>query len=184
VLARSFEPFTKIKSLLTLQDMTAEVTVAEFPVRDWECGGTPYKFDPKRYYVPVGEYYNFGFRRHPRRFVPEYVAEELGIGYDPKFRLSLGPYERTDEVLCSDPYMLPELPHATPVDFQDSLLNNARRMAGARESHVSQSGLFHILDWAGVRPTRLYIYPHSVNIHLFTRSLDHLDVVYVQRKVR
>jgi hypothetical protein len=112
------------------------------------------------------------------------VAEELGLGYDPEFHLNLGHYQPTNEVLCSDPYMLPEVPSATPIDFHDSLLNNARRMAGARESHVSQSGLFHILDWAGIRPTRLYIYPHSVNIHLFTRSLDHLDVVYVQRKVR
>lgn len=184
VLARSFEPFTKIASLLMLQDMTAGVTLAEFPVRDWECGGTPYKFDPKRYYVPVGEYHNFGFRRHPRRFVPQYVAEELGIGYDPEFRLSLGAYECTNDVLCSDAHMLPEVPHATPIDFRVSLLDNARRLAGARESHVSQSGMFHILDWADVRLTRVYVYPHSVNMHLFTRGLNQLDVEYVRRMVR
>jgi hypothetical protein len=184
ILARRFEPFTKIKSLLMLQEMTGEVTLAEFPVRDWECGGTPYKFNPRRYYVPCGEYYNLGMRRHPRRFVPEFTAEECGLSYDPDFRINLGDYPRTDEVLCTDSYMLTEAPQATPLDLSLPLLDNARRMAGARESLVSQSGLFHILDWAGVRPTRLYVYPHSVNVHLFTRNLDALDVVYVQRDVR
>jgi hypothetical protein len=184
VMARSFHPFTQIKSLLQLQEMTADVTLAEFPVRDWECGGTPYKFDPNRFYVPAKEYYNFGFRRHPRRFVPEYVAEELGLGYDPDFRLTLGEYTRTNEVLCSDEYMLAEVPQATPLDLTVSILENARRMAGARESHVSQSGLFHILDWAGVTPTKVYVYPHSVNIHLFSSRLNEFSLEYVKRAVR
>lgn len=184
VLARSFEPFTKIRSLLMLQGMTAEVTLAEFPVRDWECGGTPYRFDPRKYYVPVGEYYNLGFRRHPRTFVPEYVAAEHGLGYDAEFRLNLGEYSRTDEVLCSDEYMKVEVPHAQAIHLNDSILDNARRLAGARESHVSQAGLFHILDWAGIHPTKVYIYPHSVNIHLFTPDISRLNLEYVQRKVR
>ncbi len=184
VLARRFEPFTKIQSLLRLQEMTAAVTLAEFPVRDWECGGTPYIFDPRRFAVPVGEYYNLGFRRHPKRYVPEYVAEEHGLGYDPDFRLSLGDYPRTEDVLCSDQYMLTEVPHATPLDLQDSILDNARRLAGARESYVSQSGLFHVLDFAGVTPTAVLIYPHSVNIHLFSTNVDRLNLLYVQRAVR
>jgi hypothetical protein len=62
-------------------------------------------------------------------------------------------YERTDEVLISDASMQTEVPHATPLDHSQDVLTNARRMAGARESHVSQSGLFHVLDWAGVTPT-------------------------------
>ncbi len=184
ILARSFHPFTQIKSLLLLQEMTADVTLAEFPVKDWECGGTPYRFDPNRYYVPVRECYNFGFRRHPRRFVPEYVAEEHGLGFDPDFQLVLGDYLQTDEILCSENYMLTEVPSATPIDLTVSILDNARRMAGARESHVSQSGLFHILDWAGITPAKVYVYPHSVNIHLFTRRLDELEICYVQREVR
>jgi hypothetical protein len=184
VLARSFHPFTQLKSLLMLQEMTAEVTLAEFPVKDWECGGTPYQFDPKRYYVPAKEYYNLGFRRHPRRFVPEYVAEEYGLGYDPEFRLELGEVKKTDEVLCSDEYMLEEVPQATPIDLSAPILENARRMAGAKESHVSQSGLFHILDWAGCTPTKVYVYPHSVNIHLFSARLDEFSIEYVRRAVR
>jgi hypothetical protein len=63
--------------------------------------------------VPVREYYNFGFRRTPRKFVPEYVAEEHGLGYDPDFILKLGPVFYTDDVLCSDPMMLPDVPHAS-----------------------------------------------------------------------
>ncbi|HEY3294754.1 MAG TPA: hypothetical protein VGL38_04915 [bacterium] len=184
ILARKFAPFTQIKSLLCLQEMTGAVTLAEFPVRDWECGGTPYKFDPRRYYVPCGEYYNLGFRRHPRKFVPEYCAEEHGLSYDPDFKLNLGDYPRTDEILCSDAYIREEVPQATPIDLSRPVLDNAQRMAGARESYVSQSGLFHIFDLAGVKPTRVFIYPHSVNIHLFTPNLDALDVVYVQRDVR
>ncbi len=184
VLARSFAPFTLVRSLLMMQEMTAEVTLAEFPVRDWECGGTPYKFDPNRYYVPAMEYYNFGFRRHPRRFVPEYVAEEHGLGYDPNFKLSLGDYPRTDEILCSDEYMREEIPQAEPLDLTEPVLENAQRLAGAKESFVSQSGLFHILDWAGVKPTKVLIYPHSVNIHLFSKNVDSLNIEYIQRKVR
>ena len=184
VLARSFEPFTKIESLLRQQPMTGEVTLADFPVRDWECGGTPYRFNPRRFGIPVGEYYNLGFRRHPRRFVPEYVAEEHGLGYDPGFRLTLGDFPRTDEILCSDAHMQTEVPHATPLDLQAPVLENARRLAGAKESYVSQSGLFHILDFAGVRPTAVFVYPHSVNLHLFTTNLDRLNIVHVQRAVR
>ena len=184
ILARSFRSFTQIRSLLLLQEMTAEVTLAEFPVRDWECGGTPYRFDPRRFYVPVGEYYNLGLRRHPRKFVPEYVAEEHGLGWDEEFHFTLGDYPLTDEILCSDEFMRADIPQAKALDHNLSLLDNARRMAGARGSHVSQSGLFHILDFAGVRPTRVYVYPHSVNIHLFTRNVNALNLVYVERRVR
>ncbi|MCC6476174.1 hypothetical protein IT157_03890 [bacterium] len=184
VLASSFEPFTKIESLLLLQEMTGEVTLADFPIADWEKGGRPYEHNPNRFGVRVGEYYNFGFRHAPRRFVPEYVAEEWGLGVDSEFKLNLGEYAKHDGVLCSDDYMLVEVPQATALDLTQDLLTNARLMAGARESHVSQSGLFHILDWAGVTPTRVYIYPHSVNLHLFTQRLNEFDVKQVHRAVR
>jgi hypothetical protein len=184
VLARSFHPFIRIRSLLMLQEMTAEVTLAEFPVKDWECGGTPYRFDPNRYCVPAKEYYNLGFRRRPQRFVTQYVAEEHGLGYDANFRLGLGEYQQSDEILCSDKYMLSEIPRAAPIDLSASILENAQRMAGARESHVSQSGLFHLLDWAGVTPTKVYIYPHSANIHLFSTRLDDFSIEAIHRAVR
>lgn len=183
-LARSFAPFAQIESLLLLQDMTHAVTLLDFPVVDWEKGGEPYIHDPNRFGIATPEYYNFGFRRTPRRFVPEYVAEEHGLGYDSEFRLKLGDFPRTAEVLVSDEHMLVEVPHAKPLDLTQDILANARRMAGAREAHVSQSGLFHILDWAGITPTRVYIYPHSVNIHLFSRRLSEFEIVNVQRDVR
>lgn len=184
VLAKSFEPFSKIESLLMLQEMTTKVSLADFPVLDWEKGGRPYMHDPSKFGMSVGEYYNFGFRHTPRRFVPEYVAEEWGLGVDSEFKLNLGDYDKHDGVLCSDDYMLIEVPQATPLDHSKDLLTNARLMAGARESHVSQSGLFHILDWAGVTPTRVYLYPHSVNLHLFTKRLNEFDVKQVHRAVR
>lgn len=184
VLATSFAPFSQIESLMILQEMTEKVTLADFPVVDWEKGGEPFIHDPNQYGVQTSEYYNFGFRRTPRRFVPEYVAEEHGLGYDPEFKLNLGDYPCTDEILVSDEHILVEVPNATPLDLSQDILFNARRMAGARQSHVSQSGMFHILDWAGVTPTRVYIYPHSVNIHLFSRRLPEFDIVHVQRDVR
>ncbi|MCB1060856.1 MAG: hypothetical protein KDB65_11540 [Calditrichaeota bacterium] len=184
VLAKSFGPFSQIDSLLMLQEMTHKVTLVDFPVVDWEKGGEPYVHDPNQFGVVTSEYYNLGFRRTPRRFVPEYVAEEHGLGYDPEFKLNLGDYPFTDEILVGDEHMLVEVPHAQVLDLSQDILTNARRMAGARESHVSQSGLFHVLDWAGVTPTRVYIYPHSVNIHLFTRRLHEFEIVNVQRDVR
>lgn len=184
VLARSFVPFTQIRSLLKLQEMTHDVSLVDFPIVDWEKGGRPYKHNPRDFGIATREYYNLGFRRTPRRFVPEYVAEESGLGYDPDFKLNLGDYPRTDETLVSDAHMLHEVPHAQTLDLAQDILTNARRMAGARESHVSQSGLFHVLDWAGVTPTRVYIYPHSQNIHLFTRRLAEFEIQNIQRDVR
>ncbi|MBK6765866.1 MAG: hypothetical protein IPG71_05905 [bacterium] len=184
VLARSFQPFTQIRSLLVLQPMTHDVTLTDFPVIDWEKGGRPYKHDPRRYGIAVREFYNLGFRRSPRRFVPEYVAEEYGLSYDPDFELKLGDYPRTNEILVSDAHMLAEVPLATPIDFAADILTNARRMAGARESHVAQSGMFHVLDWAAVTPTRVYVYPHSKNLHLFTRRLHEFDIQHIARDVR
>lgn len=184
VLAKSFAAFSQIESLLLLQPMTHKLSLADFPIVDWEKGGEPYKHDPNQYGIPAREYYSLGFRRTPRRFVPQYVAEEHGLGYDPDFRLNLGAIEHTDEILVSDEHMLVEVPQAQTLDLSQDILANARRMAGASESHVSQSGLFHILDWAGITPTCVYIYPHSVNIHLFSRRLHEFDIVRIDRDVR
>ncbi|MCB9357943.1 MAG: hypothetical protein H6508_07070 [Calditrichaeota bacterium] len=184
VLARRFPLFEKAVTLLKLQEMTHEVTLADFPVADWEKGGRPYHHDPNAFGIPCVEYYSFGLRRTPRKLVPEYVAEEHGLGYDPEFRLKLGELERTDEVLLSDEFMRPEVSHAVPIDLSQDLLLNARRMAAARESHVCQSGMFHILDWAGVTPTAVYIYPHSANIMHFTLRLPEHNYRFVQRVVR
>lgn len=184
VLARSFPLFEQTISLLKLQDMTADVSLADFPVVDWEKGGEPYKHDPNNFGVSTPEFYNLGFRRTPRRFVPEYVAEEHGLGYDRNFRLNLGKIDRSSEILVSDEHMLTEVPNADPIDLTQDVLTNARRMAAAKESHVSQSGLFHVLDWAGVTPTCVYIYPHSVNIHLFSNRLSEHNLKYIDRVVR
>lgn len=184
VLARSFPPFTQIHSLLMLQPMTHDVTLADFPIADWDKGGRPYKHDPRAFGVDVREYYNLGFRRTPRRFVPEYVAEEHSLGVDPEFKLSLGDYLRSDEVLVSDEHMLVEVPQAQTLDLSQDILSNARRMAGAREAHVAQSGMFHILDWAGVTPTCVYIYPHSKNIHLFSNRLAEHNIKHIDREAR
>lgn len=184
VLARGFTLFEQTRSLLMLQEMTDAVTLADFPVSDWEKGGQPYKHNPNQFGVTAPEYYNFGFRRTPRCFVPEYVAGEHGLGYDKDFKLSLGQVERSNEVLISDSFMSVEIPNAQVIDHSQDVLTNARRMAAARESHVCQSGLFHVLDWAGVKPTFVYIYPHSANIHLFTNRLSEHNIKYIDRVVR
>lgn len=184
VLANKFELFRQIRSLLMLQEMTSEVTLAELPITDWEKGGQPYKHNPNHYGVTTDEYYNFGFRHTPRRFVPRYVAEEYGLGYDAEFKLLLGNITQSDDILVSDHFMLEEVPNATPLDLSTDILNNAQRMAGARESHVAQSGLFHILDLAGITPTCVYIYPHSVNIERFSNRLAEHNIKHVDRVVR
>jgi len=184
VLASKFALFAQTISLLKLQELTHDVTLADFPVIDWEKGGEPYKHDPNQYSVVAPEYYNLGFRRTPRRFVPEYVAEEYGLGYDKSFRLNLGHYDHTDEILISDAFMQTEVPHGTLIDHSQDVLTNARRMAGARESHVSQSGLFHVLDWAGVTPTCVYVYPHSVNLDRFTNRMSEHNIKHINRVVR
>jgi len=183
-LAKSFGLFEQTRSLLLLQEMTHDVTLVEFPVEDWEKGGRPYKHDPNEYGVATREYYNLGFRRTPRRFVPEYVAEEHGLGVDRNFLLTLGTYQSSDEILISDGFMSVDVPGAVAIDHDEDILANARRMAGAREAHVCQSGLFHVLDWAGVTPTGVYVYPHSVNIHLFSNRLTDHNIIRVDRVVR
>lgn len=184
VLAEKFKLFEQTRSLLMLQEMTHDVTLTDFPIVGWEKGGEPYKHDPNKYGISAAEYYNLGFRRTPRRFVSEYVAEEHGLGFDKDFRLTLGDIEHTDEVLISDAFMSIEVPHAQSIDLSQDVLSNARRMAAARESHVCQSGLFHVLDLAGVTPTCVYIYPHSANIHLFSSRLAEHNIKYIDRIVR
>ncbi|MBL0063404.1 MAG: hypothetical protein IPP40_18460, partial [bacterium] len=73
-------------------------------------------------------------------FVPEYVAEEYGLGYDKSFRLNLGSYDRTAEVLISDAFMQEEVPDGTLTRSFTRRLDQCPPYGPVpTESHVSQS---------------------------------------------
>jgi hypothetical protein len=88
VLPDSFGPFRYIKNLLLLQEQISRVTLVPHKIADFSCGGQPYQFDPAIYGVE-GEYFNLGFRHGPDKFIPEFYAEEHGLGYDPDFTLKI-----------------------------------------------------------------------------------------------
>ena len=89
VLPQSFKPFSFIGPLLLAQEQTAAVSLVDYPVRNWECGGQPYRFNPADFGVIAGEYYNLGFRHYPEAFIPEFYASEHGFGVDYDFTLSI-----------------------------------------------------------------------------------------------
>jgi hypothetical protein len=163
VLPRGFGPFRRLESLLLLQEFSAQLTLVDFPVRCFGCGGQPYRFNPGDYGVP-GDYFNLGFRWWPNKFVTPYQAEEHGLGWDPDWVLdlqldgskgrasgqSLGPETGIEAMVATEQTAIPAAP-AARLDLSRDVLFNVRRMAAARERHCFFSGMAAILYFARLR---------------------------------
>jgi hypothetical protein len=160
VLPRCFPPFRQIESLLMLQEFSAAVTLVDFPVRDYGCGGQPYRFDPARYGVE-GDYVNLGCRGFNDKFITAYMAEEYDFGWDPDWVLNLGnskEFPRGEPALYTEQ---PGFPSDGPrIDFSKDILYTARWMAASKERHCAFSGLAALLYFARVP---FFLYRHRRN---------------------
>lgn len=189
VLPNSFPPFNKVESLLKLQPFTDQVTLVDYKVQNYWCGGQPYHFNPNDYGVSCGNrYLNLGFRGGPNKPIWQFVAEEYGIGWDEEFRLELGIKDellgKYDIKAASDSWITEDVEGSVCViKEEDDILLNVKRLIYAKESYVSQSGPFHIMDMAGYLPTELLIYPHQANLQLFSKNLDKLNIRKINKKV-
>jgi len=139
-LASVFLPFHYIEALLRQMPFTEAVTLTDNPIRDFEAGGQPYRFNPADYGIE-GEYYNLGIRHYPDTFMTAYSAGEHGLGWDADFTLDLGEVEPTDKILRGEQVeiagMVPESEsYPIPID----LLELGRMLKAAKERHLWYSG--------------------------------------------
>lgn len=157
VLPRSFGPFRYIEPLLMAQEQTSRVTLVDHTIRDFSCGGQPYRFDPAIYGI-MGEYFNLGFRGYPDKFLPAFYAEEHGLGYDPDFALNLGEWSsptRGGRRRSSELAMQMLLPDVEPLPTALDLLELARMIASTDEVHTWFCGIA-VLCWLARIPVIVY----------------------------
>ncbi len=178
VLPRGFTPFRRVESLLLRQAFSHQVTLVDFPVRSYGCGGQPYRFNPADYGVS-GEYLNLGFRWWPNKFVTAFQAEEHGLGWDEDWVLDVGREgEETERgaqrpraqaeiepMVATEQACIPAAPEAR-LDLKQDVLDNVRRMAAARERHCFFSGMAAILYFARV-PFILYREPWQPRLEFY-----------------
>jgi hypothetical protein len=154
VLSAEFPPFRSLAGFLELQEMTGKVTLVPHHIRHYKCGGQPYKFDPAVYGVTDTPVYNIGFRYLPDKYVPDFYAEELGVGVDEDYRINVGgprPDYAGKIVYVNDygrlgPYMPPDAVELKP---DKPLEVNIALALGAREIHCGFSGFAVAADLAG-----------------------------------
>jgi len=198
VLPECFPPFRNITKLLMLQPFTSRVTLVPFPVDHWDCGGQPYKFDPWEYlkkgkYINVDEVaetlvYNIGFRHYPNKYIPEFYAEEYGLGYDKDFTLRIWneytednstPFP-TNEILRTSEWGMPKaVPHAKPMPTDNDLLDLARQLSAAKEVHTWMTGV-SILAWLARIPHTVHRVPGHAFWPLYYPPNDLRGITFVE----
>jgi hypothetical protein len=152
-------PFIKqLESLIRLQSFTEDIIYCDFSVANYDIGGQPYKFNPHDYVenLNVSRYYNFGFRTSPDKYVPEFYAEEYGLGVDEDFILNLDLQFKynSNKLMCTE-VMHKFLPHFEPTDLNKDFLRALQDFAYAKERHMHFSSLSIYLSLAKI-PFYLY----------------------------
>lgn len=204
VLPSCFGPFNYVQDLLMLQPFTSRVSLVSFKVKNYDCGGQPYRFDPTDYVTVHGPFYNLGFRGSPDKFVSAFYAEEHGFGYDRDFRLEihgrgcaenqlyddygLGAEEpsptyhrfyESGEVLRTREGAMSKLaPRASVLPPAEDLLALTYRLACAKEVHTWYCGIAVLCWFAGIRAT-VYRAPGHAPVDLYfsePRSLTFCEV--------
>lgn len=201
VLPRPFGPFRAIESLLMRQVFSAGLTLVDYQVEKYGPGGQPYKFNPWTYLddshrTTNDEYFNLGLRGPPDKFVPAFIGEEHGFGWDPEWVLNIDdldgqgqPRMNTDtqslrRSWCQDLFT----EHANfpkgvaRIDMSQDVLYNVRLMAASDRRHCWHSAMAVILYFArmpfnlyrdpGHPPSQLYFPDRSRYLDFTAGSVD------------
>lgn len=182
VLPRCFPPFHHITPLLHSIPFTEQVSLVSHPIRDFQCGGQPYRFDPAQYGIE-GEYFNLGIRSYPNKFMPAFVAEEHGFDWDRDFKLNFGPVEPSGKILCSEqPEVHEAVPHAEGYHIPIDLLELGRQLAAAKERHLWFSGPACLMHLARIPFHLHWTRGHPIDQHVVLEGAEFTAVEYVRKK--
>ena len=163
VLAKQFPLFAKVRSLLMLQEMTAEVSVVDWPGFYWALGGQPWEVDPNELGITLETYYNVGYPGWPDLFVSQYFANYATDGeWDRDFVLNLGPVTPTDEIVCTEHKQIvdmylngPNPPRLTVPDMSGDVLPVLQRFTAAKTRCCGFSSVAVAMMFANL-PFKLY----------------------------
>lgn len=140
VLPHTFAPFNHIDRLLAALPFTSQATYVNHAIH-FAHGGQPYRFNPNDYGVPVGQYFNLGFRGYPDKFVTAYCAEEHGFGWDREFTLEFGDVVPSGKAIRTEqPEVAEAAPHAETFPVPMDLLELGKLFKAANERHTWYSG--------------------------------------------
>ncbi|RPH93585.1 hypothetical protein EHM69_09900 [candidate division KSB1 bacterium] len=189
VLSSEFKPFTTIEPLLFLQEMTGKVTLVPHHIRNYKCGGQPYRFDPAKYGVEDKPYYNIGFRHLPDKYVPDFYAEEIGAGVDDDFVLNAGPARKdfSDKIVfVDDGRQLRNYidPAAVELTIDQPLEVNLALALGAREVHCGDSGFAVAADLAAIRNLHIWNHGRSAQPEYYHRHPERIQFYRRREKPR
>jgi hypothetical protein len=183
VLPMMFGPFQHIERLLQTQVFTEAVSLVKYTVRNYDCGGQPYKFNPNEYGVETDCWYNLGFRHYPSKFIPAFYAEEYGLGYDRNFVMLLRhdfhkTFRMDPDVRSCERAMERIIPHADPLPSAIDLLDLTKILHNAREVHLWFCGLA-VLSWFCNLKATVYRVPGHGSLELYFPEPRRLKFVEV-----
>ena len=177
------------------------MTLVDYQVRDYGCGGQPYQFDARAAVAraggpPVGrDLYHLGLRHYPDQFLTEFQAAEHRLGWAPDWTLNLAMeatgvqgYKRPGE-----PYGLPLTPLATEhlnfpkawrrIDLARDVVDNARQLARSEvAAHCYYSGMAVVLYFARV-PFTLWMPPGAGALDLYFPDRSRYELKVLEEAV-
>lgn len=158
IIPSGFPFFKSVESLIKIQPFTEDIIYCDFEIKHFDLGGQPYKFNPHDYIknLKITQFYNFGFRKAPDKFVTEFYAEEYNLGIDENFVLNLNlEFKSTSNNLMCSEVMGEFFPCFKQPDFSKDFLYNLQQLAYAKERHLHFSSLAVFLSLAKI-PFYLY----------------------------
>lgn len=155
VLPKRFKPFTKIESLLLLQEFTDKVTLVDYVVENYGQGGQPYKFNPADYSV-AGEYKNLGFSSNfgimeAEDYLCNIFAKDFNLPFDDKFVLNIPEADAVNKNFYTEPYLETKKNEddAVFLDPQKDILDNLVLAKRCQSVTCHSSGFAVLMTFAG-----------------------------------
>ena len=165
VLPKGIPHIQKAISLLEYQDFTEKVSLIDFKIHNFNCGGQPWNINPADFGIE-GEYKNFGYFSLPGKYVPEYYAQNTSLGVDYEYRIQY-PKRETPElvgkILCFNDYgilddmydLKDQKYHIASMD--DDILTNLIKLNNAEKSISGYSASVILCDWSNIKDHTAYV---------------------------
>lgn len=155
-LATHFPYSRDAEELLSMQECIDKVVYFDYVPENYDMGAQPYHINRDVFGEDV---ISLGFRSWPDKYIPEYYAEEYGLGVDYDFKLNYGePNPMLKEwVLKVDKYEEPKLNNVAGADLPASngMVKNLQLAACAKEIITFTTG-FSIMATLARIPVTIY----------------------------